>query len=134
MSIINGIATLADGFSKPPPPQEVCQSRANVCLFSGPPDEHIGTPTKCPFNHRGAISVTTAIAAAIHAARQRKLELNLRVEGEEGLGVCKLCGCDLKTKVFWDAESIYSHTTDSTFERFRSEWPKCWMNQLQPNQ
>jgi hypothetical protein len=102
MSIINGIDALCEGFGKSPPPQDVAQARADICT-----GRLNGTP--CPNNHRGTFSLTAKAAQIIHAQRQRKLQLELRVDGEESLGVCKTCGCYLPLKVFFDTETIKPH-------------------------
>lgn len=117
MDIINGAAALVEGFGKEPPDQGTCQHRADICTgrLSGVP---------CPHNHRGAVSLTVKVAQAVHAMRQLKLERKLNVEGESALGVCKVCGCDLVTKVFYDPVTIHNHTTDETLSKFPGF---CWI-------
>lgn len=128
MGLINGAHALMDGFGEAPPAQEVAQARADVCRFSGRDNE--GKPCGCPHNHLGGWNFTAKMAAAIHVQRERKLQLRLRVEGEEQLGMCKLCGCFLPLKVFWSEEGIYSHTSDQDFAKFAAAWPQCWMNEI----
>lgn len=120
MSIINGIEAILEGFGRNPPAQEIAQNRADVCngKISGIP---------CPYNHRGGFSLTAKAAQIIHAQRQRKLELKLVVEGEQSLGVCKVCGCYLPLKVWFDSETIRNHTTDETFAKFPDY---CWIKHL----
>lgn len=119
MSIINGAEAILHGFGKQPPPQESAQARADIC--SG---RLSGTP--CPNNHKGSFSLTAQASAIIHAQRQRKLELKLAVEGEESIGVCRICGCYLPLKVWFDTATIYEYTTDYTLEKFPSF---CWIKQ-----
>lgn len=122
MSLANGISAVLEGFGVAPPPQEVAQARSDVCTgrLSGVP---------CPYNHTGGFSLTATASQIIHAQRQRKLELKLAVDGEESLGICKLCGCYLKLKVFFDADTIRNHTTDEAFAKFPSF---CWIKHLKP--
>ena len=117
MSIANGIEAICEGFGKAPPPQDVAQARADICTgrLSGVP---------CPHNHKGAFSITAKAAQIIHAQRQRKLELKLAVEGESSLGVCHVCGCALPLKIWFDTETLYNHTDDSTLARFPDF---CWL-------
>ncbi len=118
---INGAKAILDGFGENPPPQEVAQARADVCLHSGKDG------TRCPHNSLGSWTLTTAIAQVIQAQREKKHQLKLSVDGEEGLGVCKICRCPVFLKVFYSWDTIYGHTTDETFNTFRDKWPSCWM-------
>ena len=43
------------------------------------------------------------------------------------MGICKICRCPMFLKVFYDWDTIYSHTTDETFQQFKDKWPVCWM-------
>lgn len=108
---INGAAALLEGFGDSPPSQEVAQSRANACLHG-----EEGNP--CRFNHRGGFSLTALASSIIHAQRQKKLELNLRVEGEENLGVCRVCSCYMPLKVWLSTKILFDHTDDSAIQRF----------------
>lgn len=123
MSIINGAEAILDGFGKSPPSQELAQERADSCLKGAPPDQNTGSK-KCPYNHLGGFSITAKASELIHAQREKKLALKLRVEDEEGLGVCKVCKCFLPLKVFYDIETIYGHTEDSVLASF-PDW--CWI-------
>ncbi len=118
---VNGAKAILESFGDDAPPKEVAQARADVCLHSGPE----GKP--CPHLHSGAWSATAEIGRVIQAQREKKLELNLRVEGEEGLGICRICKCPMFLKVFFSWPTIYGHTTDETFAQFREKWPSCWM-------
>lgn len=124
VEIANGAKALLDGFGEAPPPQAVSQARADIC--SGRL-----SASKCPANFLGGWAVTTEIARAIHAQRQKKLELNLSVQGEERLGTCTACRCALFLKVHYDSATIYNHTTDETFNKMRSANPQCWIAALQ---
>jgi hypothetical protein len=122
MSLVSGAKAILEGFGDSPPPQEVAQARANVCLSGGTDKD--GNPTKCPNNHTGGWSITTKASQIIHAQRQRKLELKLAVDGETSLGICKVCKCYLPLKVWYGIETIYEHTPDSTLADFPSF---CWI-------
>ncbi len=117
MSLVNGAKAIYEGFGESPPPQEVAQARSDVCTgrLNG---------TKCPHNHTGGWSITAKASEIIHAQRQRKLELKLAVDGEETLGVCKVCRCYLPLKVWYDSQTIFEHTTDSTLANFPDF---CWI-------
>ncbi len=120
MSLVNGVEAILEGFGKNPPSQEVAQNRADICTgrINGVP---------CPYNHRGGFSLAASASAIIHAQRQRKLELKLSVDGEASLGVCKVCGCYLPLKIWFDSETIRNHTTDEAFAKFPSY---CWIKHL----
>lgn len=110
---IHGVEAILEGFGRCPPPQEVAQARANVCM-------------ECPANFKGAWSISTAIASVIHAQRQKKLEMKLRVDGEDKLGTCTVCRCPLFLKVWYDFATIYGHTTDQMFDDLRKANRNCW--------
>jgi len=120
MSLVNGIEAILEGFGANPPSQDTAQDRSDVCT-----GRTSGVP--CPNNHRGGFSLTAQASAIIHVQRQRKLDLKLNVDGEESLGICKVCGCYLPLKVWYDSETISSHTTDETFSRFPDF---CWIKHL----
>lgn len=106
-----GAKAIVEGFGKQPPAQAIAQARADICF-------------KCPYNYLGAWSVSSRVAEVIHAQREEKLRLKLRVEGEEKLGVCEVCGCPMILKVWYDAETIWKHTPDAVYNRY-PEW--CWL-------
>lgn len=124
MSLASGIDAILEGFGRNPPSQEVAQNRADICdgRLSGVP---------CPYHHKGSFSLTAQASAIIHTQRQRKLELKLAVDGEDALGVCKVCKCYLPLKIWYDSETITRHTTDETFSKFP---PHCWIKRLKTPQ
>jgi hypothetical protein len=124
MGLLDGAKAILDGFGEAPPSHGVAQARADICSgrLSGRP---------CPANHRGGWIVTDKIAQVIRAQRERKLELNLRVEGEELLGQCTACRCPLFLKVFYDEETIYSYTPDTVFDKMKEANEACWMLAIQ---
>lgn len=124
MGLINGIEAILDGFGEKPPSKEVAQARADICT-----GRLSGTP--CPANYLGGWAISDKIAQVIRAQREKKLELNLRVDEEERLGQCTACRCPLFLKVFYDDETIYNHTTDPDFDKMRAANSKCWMLEIQ---
>jgi hypothetical protein len=125
--LANGAKALLDGFGVNPPSQAVAQARSDICTgrLSG---------VACPANFLGGWAVTTAIAQAIHAQRQKKLELKLVVEGEERLGTCEACRCWLPLKVWFDESTILNHTTDTILDKMRTANQQCWVAALQQHQ
>lgn len=124
MGLIDGAKALLEGFGETPPPQEVAQARSDVCTggLNG---------NKCAANYLGGWAISDKIAQALHAQRQRKLELKLTVEREERLGTCEICRCWLPLKVWYDEGTILGHTTDSTLATMKETNPKCWIAALQ---
>lgn len=116
---IKGAIAIVDGFGKEPPSQEVAQARANACL-TGMDGQ------KCRYNYLGGWIVNTNVAMAIHKMRELKNQMKLEVQNEQKLGTCEICKCVLPLKVWYDFETIFSHTTDETFLKFP---PWCWMKQ-----
>lgn len=118
-----GAKAIVDGFGKSPPPRELAQKRSDICTkgFEG------GKP--CPYNYLGAWSITSRIAEMIHKQREIKLQLKLQVDGEEKLGVCEVCGCPMMLKVWYDAETIWNHTSDAAYSKYPS-W--CWLQKEKP--
>ncbi len=121
----NGASALLEGFGKEPPSQEVAQARSDVCTgrLTGHP---------CKANYLGGWAISSEIARVIHAQRQKKLQLHLEVQGESTLGTCKVCRCPLALKVWYDAETIRSHTTDDKFDQLKETNPQCWIAALKP--
>lgn len=104
---------LGDG-AKPCPH---AQDRANVCRRGA-------EGGKCPHNHLGAWSFSAIAAEAIRTYAEAKAQIALSVEGENELGTCAICKCNLALKVHVPFRHIYDHTSDATFARFPT-W--CWL-------
>lgn len=122
--IINGAEAILDGFGRTPPSQSVAQARADVCTGHA-------TGFPCPANYRGGWAVSTEIARVLHAQRQKKLELKLEVERENQLGTCEKCKCFLPLKIWYDDDTIYNHTADTTFQAMKQINPACWQVAIQ---
>lgn len=64
----------------------VAQARADICL-------------KCP-QHDSSQTSKVLLGAAVRRVLEIKNKIGLRVENEDGLGTCKVCGCVLKLQIF----------------------------------
>lgn len=92
-------------------PSPQAQRRADICL-------------KCPHNVARPWEETYKGVAAVLIRRQLELrsKLELKVEGEEGLHMCDLCGCVLALKVHVPLHIARENTPD--WERFPAN---CWI-------
>lgn len=67
----------------------------------------------------------TGIATTIaKSAFEMKSHRFLKTENEHLLGVCNVCGCDLKLKVWSPLSHILTHATKEQIEQFPAE---CWI-------
>ena len=64
------------------------------------------------------------IAQTIRAELELKNHLSLRVENDDALHMCMVCGCCMKLKVFTPIEHIKAHTTPERADLYPS-W--CWI-------
>lgn len=103
---------------------EFAQMRADACLKDNDLDEE-GKPCPCRQNREGhfAAKLTTLIAKAIHDQRREKLQLGLRVDGEERLHTCAVCDCHLPLKVWVPFQTIADRTPEHQWQEFPA-W--CW--------
>lgn len=72
--------------------QETAQARANICLT-------------CPQHDSGA-SVTGAMAGGFKRLLELKNKAGLRVSGEKNLGLCDICGCSTRVKIWQPIDRI----------------------------
>jgi hypothetical protein len=112
LQLNQGRKTLHDwlGAGGIPVPLPEAQARADICL-------------KCPFNYKGNWLWKVAVSMAISAQMMLRQAMNLRLEGEESLGVCELCGCMLKLKTHVPFRHIYRFTSDQQFTKYPDF---CW--------
>lgn len=92
----------------------VAQKRAEVCF-------------KCPLNRpaKGWIdTISSAAAKATKAYFHIKDALELKVDGEERLGICNACWCPLKLKVHMPIEHIEEFTEDEVLADLHKD---CWI-------
>jgi hypothetical protein len=100
-----------------PVAQTMAQARSDVCT-----GRLTGNP--CPKNELSGWSFSMPIANRIHEWLERKNKMNLRVQGEDQLGTCAGCTCNLPLKVWVPFHNIHKHTPDATFQKLD---PRCWM-------
>lgn len=95
-----------------PVADELADKRANVCI-------------ECPLNVEPNWwgRVKNAIASAIKDHLRVKSNLGFRVENEDGLSMCKVCGCCNALAVWTPIEHIKSHTSTEQFVKFPTA---CW--------
>lgn len=91
----------------------LAQTRADVCR-------------KCPQNKEGHswLKLTADTVRAIAEQLQAKAGLKLRVEHEEELHTCAVCGCVASLKVHVPLATILAHTDDETLNAFPAA---CWI-------
>lgn len=100
---------LGEGCS--PVPIEQAQARADVCL-------------KCVRNYQGSWTWNLATSTAIASQSKLREAMSIKLQNEERLKVCELCGCQLKLKVCVPVKHIHRHTSDQMLNRFPT-W--CWI-------
>lgn len=108
---------LGEGGKPVSPP--VAQARANACQSGD-------NGKVCPHNKEGRFftGLTAAIAKAIHEQHREKINLDLRVDGEDNLHTCDVCECHLPLKVWVPMNTLLPRTTPEQMEKFPA-W--CWM-------
>lgn len=102
------------GPEQKPVEAELSQKRASICY-------------KCPLNRpaKGWIeTITTEAAKATKTYFRIKDKLNLRVDGEERLGICNACWCPLKLKIHMPIDHITDNTEDEVMAEFHKD---CWV-------
>lgn len=112
MSIAAGMKILAEwlGDGGKPVPIEQAQARANVCL-------------RCPRNYKGSWAYSMATQIAINAQMTLRRTMGIKLENEDQLRICELCGCQMRLKVHVPFRHIYAHTTLEQFAKLPKE---CW--------
>jgi len=108
----------------------IAEQRARICALSGKDGD--GNPTLCPFNQpaQGLQRLSGAAADNIRALMEARSELKLQTSYDDRLQTCHLCDCDLKLKVLTPASHLASKTSKELRDKFRTEWPACWMNEI----
>lgn len=103
-----------------PAPQEVAQSRADICL-------------QCPHNDSSK-GIYGGLKKNIASTVRRQIELRgkmkLAVDGEERLHLCGVCGCVLILLVHVPEELLVEHL--KTDEHIYPDY--CWKGRLKPKQ
>jgi len=96
---------------------EIASVRAKICL-------------SCPHNQqvKSLLDIfTTTASEAIRKSLEKLRGWNLDVPESEQLGVCGICSCPLKLKVFFPLERIKSKMSNEVREQL-PEW--CWITKL----
>jgi hypothetical protein len=112
-----GIETLLEWETSglPPVPLETANWRASICV-------------QCPQNGKGDLSrfFTVPASEQIRLHMERLHSLNLSTFHDGKLGVCEMCLCPLKLKVFCPSELVNKHLTAELLSELPGE---CWMLQ-----
>lgn len=90
-----------------PVPREQAQARANVCL-------------NCEFNAKRTLweQLEQPVIVTIRALLKLKSGMKMRVAGEQQLGTCKICACQINLKVHAPIKFIADETDDETLAEF----------------
>lgn len=119
---VAGIGVYLDwlGEGGKPVPKSLAEDRGAICV-SGAPQ---GKP--CPFNQPGDWKTffTEKAAAGILSVFGMMNDLDLSTIHDEQLGVCGVCSCPLKSKVWTPIEHIKKNTSAETMEKFPEF---CWI-------
>lgn len=110
-----GIGLLIDwlGSTAKPVPHQLATDRAVICL-------------NCPENHSKDWSAvfTQSVSERLHQQLEVKNEMELRTEHDNKLGVCNICLCPMKLKIWTPTEFIKEHTSEQT----KQDLPEyCWV-------
>jgi len=103
---------LADGAPVVAP--ELAEKRGQVCL-------------NCPLNTKAAWWEKIAkdpIADTIREWIQIKDRMNIGVQAELEMGMCRACGCCLRLKLWEPLHYIIDHTPPETMAKYV---PECWI-------
>lgn len=116
--LTSGAAILTDwlGDDQRPVDRSLSQSRANVCAH-------------CDQNARKMLLhlLEAPVIEAIRLTSTLKGRMKLSVEGESGLGTCKICLCHLPTKVHVPMSHIQAHTDENVWTELKEKASHCWM-------
>lgn len=107
-----------------PVAQNLAQSRADVCLKHG--------GNGCPANARKTMWSWLSVPVANTVLRwiEHKNKMNLHVDGEENLGTCSACLCELTVKIWCPMKHIQEHSDPRVIEQMPSHcWVKSEINQ-----
>lgn len=120
--LANGAQALIEflGPEQEPVALEIATRRAAICLGS---EER----KPCPLNLPAKGWKKTISKLALKATRAYfhiKDALELRVEGEEKLGICDACWCPLKLKIWMPIKHIIDHTPEEVLADLHKD---CWI-------
>lgn len=110
----NGLAVITEwiGEGGIPVPKEQAEARSKCCIG-------------CPENVAGKWweKATNSIALAMREILAVKNDCEYRVENEDALFVCRICGCCNRLSIWAPIEHIKAHTTDEEFQKYPA---RCW--------
>jgi hypothetical protein len=94
------------------------QDRADVCTgrLSGKP---------CP-RHVQSWDFNVPTRQVIRIEMEKRTNSGRKLEGEDAVKVCSVCGCWLPLKVDVPFVTIWKHTSDAMFDQFPKDTP-CWI-------
>jgi hypothetical protein len=127
-STVAGLRAIKDawvGEGKEPVEQALAQHRADICVKECSDDPQ--TNKEHSHNRIGGFfnKVKAVVAQAILEQRREKLNLGLKVEGEDKLGTCDICGCNSELKVWTPLDTIFARAVEPP-----EAFPKhCWYRQ-----
>lgn len=109
--IPDGLKNMADMFGPEGIVEDAktSQKRADICL-------------KCPQNIQG-VTLSAPIASAVKKLLEFRKNVDLTVEGEQGLGRCGVCDCEIKLLVHVPQKRVVEYLTEE--ERSKSPF-HCW--------
>jgi len=115
--IATGIGIITDwlGSGAKPVAKELAEKRAAVCVT-------------CPHNGQGDLTSIFTVPASemIRKTIAIKNDMKLTTPYDDKLGVCDICDCPMKTKIFTPISHIESHLSD----KIKSQLPDfCWQKQ-----
>jgi hypothetical protein len=99
-----------------PVSQELAESRAKVCV-------------NCPYNTKVKLweKLKSAAADVVRSHIEIKTGMDIHADGEDELGMCRICSCVLFLKVHVPLKHITDNTDDETLKRFQTLKPDCWI-------
>jgi hypothetical protein len=101
-----------------PVPIEHAQARVNTCLA-------------CPLNDLSRWIWSATARKVISLQSQLREHMKIKLEGEDKLGTCSVCGCVLRLKVLVPIEHIAAHTLPEQLSKFPAT--NCWItDELKP--
>ena len=103
-----------------PVPLAEAQARADICA---------GCPHNCSDQWLWSKSTAFMIARQL----QLRSMMSIKIEHEEKLHICDVCGCQIRLKIHAPFKHIYRHTPDSQFEKYPDFcWQKIELRKIKP--
>lgn len=96
--------------------RELANHRASIC-------------ENCPANQKAGWRdlITVGAAHALRLYLEIKNSMNLRLDLEDELGVCRACTCPLVLKPWAPIDHIKDNTDEETMEKHRKANAECWV-------